>query len=119
MGILLFFSLFWPPAYALMAIPLSRVGPSVRRAWGNPAMNLTCGGLGVVIACGIPRQWLETVIGMVWSIAGLAWWWWRNKRRKAPQAHGAKSRARIAALVRKSRQAAKSRPVLRPVPGSS
>ena len=50
-----------------------------------------------------------------------AWLWWRRRKRRdrAPRAYGAKSKARIAALVRKARQAARPRPVLRPVPGGA
>jgi hypothetical protein len=47
-------------------------------------------------------------------------WWWRSrkrrKRRSALAALGAKSRALIAGLVRKARETARPRPVLRPVP---
>jgi membrane protein implicated in regulation of membrane protease activity len=61
-----------------------------------------------------------------WSIlsfamaAVLAWLWWhrRKRRRRAQAALGAKSRALRDALVRRTREAAKPRPVLRPVPGS-
>jgi len=40
----------------------------------------------------------------------------RPRRKRAPRAYGLKSRERIAALVRKVREAIKPRPVLRPVP---
>ena len=50
----------------------------------------------------------------------LAVWWWKRKRRdRAPKMYGAKSRALVAALVRRAREAAKPRPVLRPVPGGA
>jgi hypothetical protein len=47
------------------------------------------------------------------------WFWWRNRRnrKRAPRAYGAKSAALLAALVKRAREAAKPRPVLRPVPG--
>ena len=49
--------------------------------------------------------------------------WWRNrrnrKRRKVAALLGAKSRALRDALVRKAREAAKPKPVLRPVPGGA
>ena len=49
--------------------------------------------------------------------AVVAWWLYRRRgRKKAPRAYGAKSRALLAALVRKAREATKPRPVLRPVP---
>lgn len=50
-----------------------------------------------------------------------AWLWWKNRRRRkdrAARSMGAKSRALVAALVRKAREAARPRPVLRPVPGA-
>ena len=53
--------------------------------------------------------------------AWLAWLWWRKRKRRDPAARslGAKSRARLAALVRKAREAAKPRRVLRPIPGAA
>jgi hypothetical protein len=53
------------------------------------------------------------------SVVLAAWRLWRNRRKRdrAPRAFGAKSRARVAALVRKARETAKPRPALRPVPG--
>jgi len=46
-------------------------------------------------------------------------YWNRRKRKRAPALAGAKSRARVAALVRKVRETARPRKVLRPVPGRS
>ena len=55
------------------------------------------------------------------SAVWLAWEWWRKRKRKrrdpAARTLGAKSKARLAALVAKARGAARPRPVLRPVPG--
>jgi hypothetical protein len=52
-----------------------------------------------------------------------AWSWWdcrrRKRRKRAPRAYGAKSRALIAAIVAKARAAAKPRPVLRPIPAGA
>jgi hypothetical protein len=47
--------------------------------------------------------------------AWLAWLLWRGRRRgkRAPRAYGAKSRARLAALVRRAREAARPRPAPR------
>ena len=52
---------------------------------------------------------------------GVQWWkyWNRRKRKRAAALAGAKSRARVAALVRKAREAGTPRRVLRPVPGKS
>jgi len=52
--------------------------------------------------------------------AWIAWRYWnRRKRKRAAALAGAKSRARVAALVRKARGAAGPRRVLRPVPGGA
>ena len=49
--------------------------------------------------------------------AAYLWWRYRNKQRKrAPRAYGAKSRALIGKLIRKTRETAKPRPVLHPAP---
>lgn len=51
-----------------------------------------------------------------------AWDWWRKRKRRkrtSPKALGAKSRALVAALVRRAREAARPRPVLRPLPGGA
>jgi len=67
-------------------------------------------------------QWLSGV-WMAFCAAMNAWMAWehwnRRKRKRAPALAGAKSRARIAALVRKARETAQPRKVLRPVPGRS
>ena len=61
-------------------------------------------------------DWEATSLGV--GIA--AWLWWRRRRKdRAPRAYGAKSRALIAALVAKAREATKPRPVLRPAPGGA
>jgi hypothetical protein len=62
--------------------------------------------------------WAATQAICTASNAFWFWWWWNRprKRKRAGALAGAKSRARIAALVRKARQAATPRPVLRPVP---
>lgn len=60
----------------------------------------------------------------VWTViaganAGLAaylWWRKRKRRKRAPRAYGAKSRALVDAVVRKMRQERQPRRVLRPLP---
>jgi hypothetical protein len=52
-------------------------------------------------------------------LAVILWWLSRRKRKRALRTLGAKSRALVAALARKAREAAKPRPVLRPVPGGA
>ena len=61
--------------------------------------------------------WLSLACAVINAIG--AWFWWnRRKRRRAPRTLGAKSRARIAAMVTRMRQRP-SRPALRPVPGGA
>jgi hypothetical protein len=78
--------------------------------------------------------WLIAFTGemVYWSVAGPAWlaglnalfavvqaWLWRNDRRKRKRtlaALGNKARALIASMVKRAREAAKPRPVLRPLP---
>ena len=53
-------------------------------------------------------------------VAAVAAWFYRRKRKDpAARQFGAKSRARIAALVARVREAAKPRRVLRPMPGGA
>ena len=110
----LVYALTWPPAWAFCWAAVSRhhgrPGPVFGEAW-------TFGGLGVVL--GFAGQWPENAIGAVQVAVG-AWLWLRGrrKRRRAPRAYGAKSRALVAALVAKAREAARPRPVFRPVPGA-
>jgi hypothetical protein len=51
----------------------------------------------------------------------VAWRLWRRRKRRgrAPRSYGAKSRALLATLARKAREAAKPRPALQPVPGGA
>jgi hypothetical protein len=57
------------------------------------------------------------VLIMVWCAIMARSSWRRRKRRNVLAALGAKSLARLAALVRRAREAARPRPVLRPQPG--
>jgi hypothetical protein len=52
------------------------------------------------------------------EVISFAWWLWRNRKRdRAASLIGEKTRALRDALVRRAREAAKPRPVLRPQPG--
>ena len=52
-------------------------------------------------------------------VAAAVWWYRRKRRDPAARQFGAKSRARLAALVEKAREAAQPRRVLKPVPGGA
>ena len=62
-------------------------------------------------------------VGVATAVWGLSMLWrnWRRRPRRAPRSLGAKSKARIEAMVRKirGRQQRRARPVLRPVPGDA
>ena len=65
----------------------------------------------------------DLLLAGVFAVIGawLAWNWWRKRKRRDPAARslGAKSKARLAALVARARESAKPRRVLRPVPGAA
>jgi hypothetical protein len=62
----------------------------------------------------IQGQWLWAAIDMAnVGVAVVLWWLSRRRRKRAPRAYGAKSRALVAALVRKARENARPRPVPR------
>ena len=48
------------------------------------------------------------------AVIAVLLWWWRRKPDRAANLIGEKSRARLAAVVRKAREAAQPRPVLQP-----
>jgi hypothetical protein len=52
-------------------------------------------------------------------IAAIVLWWSRPGRRRAPRELGAKSRARLAALAHRAREALRPRRVLQPQPGGA
>jgi hypothetical protein len=60
------------------------------------------------------RLWLQLGANLAMA-TWLAWLLWRGRRRgkRAPRAYGAKSRALLAALVARAREAARPRPVPR------
>jgi hypothetical protein len=81
---------------------------------------------------------LDVVVAALAAAGGVPWWlvawmgvlavvnawmardyWNRRKRKRAAALAGAKSRARIAALVARARQAARPRRALRPLPGGA
>lgn len=104
-------------------------GAALVLAWrgdGRALRLADAGYLGVIVANALLalsgvllRHWGQAAVNA--SIAALlGWLWWRNRRKdrkRALAALGYKALVAKAALVRKAREAAKPRPVLRPVPG--
>jgi len=111
----------WPPVWALvysLILRLLRTSPSRfdRIAW--PWLNAAVWDVVIDV---IDAQWLCAAVSVASAGIALAIWWWRKRkdRKRALKAYGAKSRARLVALVRKARESARPRPVLRPVPGGA
>lgn len=80
-----------------------------------------CGAVANALSCvafGVLGWWpLAAVSGVM--AAWCAWDWWRNRRkgrRRAARLAGYKARAALARLAQRAREAARPRPVLRPVP---
>jgi hypothetical protein len=119
---MLLYAMTWPPVFACswgsvflaLRFPRDRVLREGAMAW-------IYGAGGILLASAIGLTWVWAVIGGVHMAIGV-WIWWnlrRKDRKRALEALGAKSLARLAALVRKQREAARPRPVLRPAPGGA
>lgn len=121
MSTALLMAILWPPASAIISPPLLRllrIPPSRSLdpvGWPWLAAATTDLFASVLIA-----EWIPAAVSAAQIGIAIAIWRWRNRRRdRAPKLAGAKSRARLAALVRAAREAAKPRPVLQPVPGGA
>jgi integral membrane sensor domain MASE1 len=94
-------------------------GSIVRYGWPLTLASVAGDAL-VALGWAVQGDWIPTAVMTVVTIIALAGWWWLRKRRKrAPRELGAKSRARIAALVATLRENLRPRPVLRPQPGGA
>lgn len=109
--------LFLPPAAALGWAALYRL---IRlRYWLLPGWMTSAACVTVANLAG--GYWLAAASGGLSFMVALAIWWWRRRkdRRRALRELGYKARALLAAVVRRAREAAQPRPVLRPVPGGA
>lgn len=107
----------WPPMMTLSIwLLLRRSGVLRRQDWGIPWIWF-CAAMGTLIPDLVAACWPAVAVSLPQVL--LALWWFRRRRkgrRKAAALLGAKSRALRDALVRRAREAARPRPVLRPVP---
>jgi membrane protein implicated in regulation of membrane protease activity len=88
--------------------------------WIGLGGALTAAAISSVIVLSAGRLWYGAgTAGVTAVAAAVIWWHRRKKRRRAAALLGAKSRALRDALVRRARQSARPRPVLRPVPGGA
>ena len=112
----------WPPAMGVLQYLLFRrvAGLSPRAAARMAGFWWMVAAVPQLLIDAVSGNWLPSACAVVNAGIG-AWLWWRNRRRRdrAPRTYGAKSRARVAALARKAKQAARPSPVLRPVLGGA
>jgi hypothetical protein len=113
---------FWPAAATFLAMPglavLFKI--AARHGYLRPA-PFAVDWLGVAVSntvvCGLLGQQNLAVGSGASALVALAVLWWRRRRPdRAVRELGAKSRVRIADLIRAMRERAIPRPVLRPIP---
>ncbi len=90
------------------------------RSWPRFYFSWALTGGTVTVIALIGRLWPAMLAALAGTaVAVIAWWLSRRRRKRAPRMYGAKSRALVAACVRRMRGTARPRPVLRPVPGGA
>jgi hypothetical protein len=114
----------WTLAYVIVVTAGPPLGSACAAWWVPPRRDwrffyrgwITAGIAETVIAL-VSGQWPVMLAALAGTaVAVVAWWLSRRRRRRVPRAYGTKSKALVAALVRRAREAAVPRPVLRPVP---
>lgn len=120
---LLMLAIVWPPGagllcwwlFRLMGLPpRARLDP-VAFPWLVAALAGAC--IDAFLTLRFPTVALPAAVNTAQAGVALAIWWWRRKdRKRAAKALGAKSRARIAALVATLRGQARPRLVPGPQP---
>lgn len=116
-------------AIVCLAPAFASDGVAYLALWAGIGGHIRLGWAGVVVSFGghiaslvlgiIARQWgVVAICAVAVAVIGwLVWSWLKPRRKYIAKLAGAKSRALVAALVRRAREAAKPRPVLRPQPG--
>lgn len=94
----------------------------MRHQWRDDMVDLCFGAGNIAIGAGnfLIHNWVFAGISCavgIWCL--IDWWRDRRKRKRALRAYGAKSLALVAGLVRRAREAARPRPVLRHAPGGA
>jgi hypothetical protein len=119
------FAVVWPPVYGCLMVHARRFAFHVH---GRPApdrrLEIYRWWAIAALMIGLPnvvlQQWPAAVCAGVNAAVTLWLWWWRRRGwGRAARAYGAKSWARLARLVRDSREALRRRPRLRPAPGGA
>ena len=108
----------WPPLAGLAyALVMSRHAGDFRGRTYVMWAASAAWDIGVGLIAGL---WLPLAVSAANLILAV-WLYWRHRKRKdrAAKLAGAKSRALLASLVRRAREAAQPRPVLRPAPGGA
>ena len=100
-----------------LAVVCCGLAAVLRRRW-RLGLRLFVAGNGTTAAGAVigGSRPLAAVNAAVACAAAFALWWFRRRGERAPRFYGAKSWARVTALARKAREAARPRPVRRPAP---
>ena len=112
----------WPPLWGYLWACIWRLFPGGAPDFARMAVRCW-----LVTGASCTLIWLladvlfDAAGGGIATLAALLIWWWRRKDRKpALKSAGAKSRARLAAIVKRAKDASRgARPVLRPVHGGA
>ena len=125
MTLAILIAIIGPPLAAVVWYLLGWPFPALRRGIFTPPLEFLADWAGcaftIALINGWDGDWLAMGIAAGNSVLAFLIGWWllgpRKKRRSAAALLGAKSRALREALVRRAREVARPRPVLRPVPG--
>lgn len=78
------------------------------------SQGLLCAGFGAAISGTAAGNWLAVAISVAWMGVGLLAWWRRRRKRRTRAILGAKSKALIAAMVKRVRTERRPSRVLQP-----
>lgn len=107
----------WPPLYAVLMTRLTNRAAGWAW-WRLPLYWAGCGIAGVVAGL-TTSSWPVSAVSAGHILVAAAIWWHRRRKKRGAAPLGAKSKARIEAMVRTMKQRARPRGAVRPVPGGS